>query len=228
MTPDQRAIAHWAEAAFYLSLDNSADVLDFLVPDFHFWGDLRAAVREAIIQNREQAANGGKVLFFKDTVESSLVSAASCMAVVSFVEERLVSYAMGAPNKYSRLISLFERMDINERCSHMSQKILGIPDLRIHLVSHVDHDRYKTFAHLITEFDTNIDSRSLSTWDTEIIDRNDAIYSQTDPISNLVMTFDLQNKNDSIMLFRKDVGDEKFCEIINCIDKSLLGDKKYV
>jgi hypothetical protein len=217
MIPSERAIAHWAEAAFYFSLDSSEDVLNFLVPDFRLWGDLRLILREAINRNRELAANGGKALFFKDTVETGIIAAASRTALVSFVEERLVSYAVGAPHKYSPLISVFERMDINERCSQISHKILGIPDLRIHIVSQVDHDCYKDFANIVSEIDVKIDSRSISNWDLEIIGRNSEIYSDTDPISNLILTFDLQHKNDSINFFRRKIGEEKYHKIISSI-----------
>jgi hypothetical protein len=177
--------AHWGVAAFMFSLDLSADLATHAMPDVD-WGNLRPAIRDAILWNRQTADAGHPPLYLRDAIGTLMQQRGITPPArfATFVDTRLITGARPA-NGAAPLLAPLSDPALLARVD----KALKTPESYAALVHNaIDPDASDALLDAVFASDGVIDRNELTDWDNEIITRNVEVYTPENPLVALIHT----------------------------------------
>lgn len=167
------------------SLDLSADLATCAIPDVD-WGNLRPAIRDAILWNRQTAEAGQPPLDLRDAIGTLLQQrkVTPPARFAAFVDAQLITGARPA-NGAAPLLAPLSDPALLARVD----KALKAPESYAALVhSAIDPEASDALLDAVFASDGVIDRNELTDWDNDIITRNAEIYPPENPLIALIHT----------------------------------------
>jgi len=177
-----KAFAHWAEAAFYFSLDLSSELFHMIFGNSVDFAEVKSLCRTAIISNRVHAEKTGNILFIKDLIHEEMIE--------PFIENNLITYTRPSNGDSPILMALYAD-GLDDTFSDQFPVFFKESPFREKYNSSLSEDFYYRLFEVAIKIDSLIETRQLTTWDRDIIIRNVNIYGNFSPLQNLIYSVDM-------------------------------------
>jgi hypothetical protein len=207
-----KKLTHWGEAAFYFSMDLSSEFYALIFGDLIDGAEARDLCRKAILQNRNHQARTGMVLYLHDLFLEGARDRTALSPFADFVERELVT-ASRPQNRDAPLLKVLCHDDLNAAVSLKIQHHLKGVTFRERLYQAMDAKFCNALFEAAISVDSAIQTKNLSEWDDEIIERNKAMYGVSNPLEGLIFSADLKGRNSALRSVVSGLSEAQILEI---------------